>query len=95
MLRKIGFGVVRELVGHGIGEKLHEEPQIPNFGQKGSGPTIESGMCFAIEPMINLGSEAIFTKTDNWTVCTQDGKTSAHFEQTITVDKNAARILTI
>ena len=90
-----GFGVVRELVGHGIGEKLHEEPQIPNFGKKGSGPTIESGMCFAIEPMINLGSEDVYTKQDGWTVCTKDKQPSAHFEHTITITNDGPRILTI
>ena len=90
-----GFGVVRELVGHGIGEKLHEEPQIPNYGIKNTGPVIQEGMCFAIEPMINLGTEKIFTKSDNWTVCTKDGNSSAHFEHTITIDKNGPVILTI
>ena len=90
-----GFGVVRELVGHGIGENLHEEPQIPNFGLKGTGPIIKEGMCFAIEPMINLGSEEIYTKPDNWTVCTRDGSASAHFEHTITISSDGAKILTI
>ena len=90
-----GFGVVRELVGHGIGENLHEEPQIPNFGLKGTGPLIKEGMCFAIEPMINLGSEQIYTKPDNWTVCTKDGSVSAHFEHTITISSDGAKILTI
>ncbi len=90
-----GFGVVRELVGHGIGEKLHEEPQIPNYGSKNTGPVIKEGMCFAIEPMINFGTEEIYTKDDNWTVCTKDGKSSAHFEHTITIDKNGPVILTI
>ena len=90
-----GYGVVRGLVGHGIGTKLHEDPQIPNFGSPGQGPRIEAGMCFAIEPMINFGTESIYTKSDNWTVCTEDGKPSAHFEHTITVTKNGPRILTI
>ena len=90
-----GFGVVKELVGHGIGEKLHEEPQIPNYGEKNTGPEIKEGMCFAIEPMINFGSDKIYTKTDDWTVCTKDGFPSAHFEHTITIDKNGAKILTI
>tara|TARA_Y100001970_G_C14221651_1_gene853046 strand:+ start:929 stop:1672 length:744 start_codon:yes stop_codon:yes gene_type:complete len=90
-----GYGVVKELVGHGIGEKLHEEPQIPNYGSKNTGPIIEEGMCFAIEPMINFGSEEIYTKSDNWTVCTKDGSASAHFEHTITIDKDGAKILTI
>jgi len=90
-----GFGVVKELVGHGIGEKLHEEPQIPNYGDKNTGDIIKEGMCFAIEPMINFGSDEIFTKTDNWTVCTKDGCPSAHFEHTITIDKEGPKILTI
>ena len=90
-----GFGVVKELVGHGIGEKLHEDPQIPNYGLKNTGPIIEEGMCFAIEPMINFGSEQIYTKSDNWTVCTKDGSSSAHFEHTITINADGAQILTI
>ena len=92
---KFGYGIVEELVGHGIGEKLHEEPQIPNFGKKGVGPKIQVGMCFAIEPMINLGTKSVFTKSDGWTVCTSDGSPSAHFEHTITVTENGPEILTI
>jgi len=90
-----GYGVVTELVGHGIGTKLHEDPQIPNFGQSGTGPIIEVGMCFAIEPMINMGSPEVYTKKDGWTVCTKDGMPSAHFEHTITITENGAKILTI
>ena len=89
-----GFSVVTELVGHGIGTKLHEEPQIPNFGRSGTGPRIETGMCFAIEPMINMGKAEVYTKKDNWTVCTKDGMPSAHFEHTITITENGAKILT-
>ena len=89
-----GYGVVRELVGHGIGNNLHEEPQIPNFGNQGSGPKIKEGMCFAIEPMINMGVPEVYTKKDGWTVCTQDGLPSAHFEHTITITKKGAEILT-
>ena len=89
-----GYGVVRELVGHGIGTKLHEEPQIPNFGLRGRGPRIETGMCFAIEPMINMGMPDIYTKDDGWTVCTQDGLPSAHFEHSITITEKGAIILT-
>ena len=89
-----GYGVVAELVGHGIGTNLHEDPQIPNCGIKGKGPKIKEGMCFAIEPMINLGTADIFTKSDNWTICTADGKPSAHFEHTVTITKNGAEILT-
>jgi len=90
-----GYGVVKDLVGHGIGTSLHEEPQIPNYGLPGKGPIIESGMCFAIEPMINLGSPDVYTKKDGWTICTTDGLPSAHFEHTITITENGAKILTI
>ena len=90
-----GYSVVTELVGHGIGTKLHEEPQIPNFGTSGTGPKIEVGMCFAIEPMINMGKPEVYTKKDDWTVCTKDGMPSAHFEHTITITENGAKILTI
>ena len=86
--------MVTELVGHGIGTKLHEDPQIPNYGHKGSGPKIKEGMCFAIEPMINMGTAEVFTKSDQWTICTVDGKPSAHFEHTITITNNGAEILT-
>jgi methionyl aminopeptidase len=89
-----GFTVVRELVGHGIGVDLHEEPQIPNYGKAGAGPLIKEGMCFAIEPMINAGTQKVYTKRDNWTVSTEDGKPSAHFEHTITVTNKETRILT-
>lgn len=89
-----GYSVVKELVGHGIGEKLHEEPQIPNYGEKNTGPIIKEGMCFAIEPMINLGTEKIYTKSDQWTICTQDGLPSAHFEHTIVVTNTGSEILT-
>ena len=90
-----GYGVVRELVGHGIGTKLHEDPQIPNYGAPGKGPRIEVGMCFAIEPMINMGTPDVYTKKDGWTVCTKDGLPSAHFEHSITITENGAKILTI
>lgn len=90
-----GYGVVRELVGHGIGTKLHEDPQIPNFGKPGTGAKIKVGMCFAIEPMINMGKPAVYTKKDGWTVCTKDGLPSAHFEHTITITETGAKILTI
>lgn len=89
-----GYGVVRELVGHGIGTKLHEEPQIPNYGESGTGPLIDVGMCFAIEPMINMGTKDVYTKKDGWTICTKDGLPSAHFEHTITVTDNGPEILT-
>ena len=88
-----GFSIVRELVGHGIGRKLHEEPQVPNFGIRGNGALIKPGMCLAIEPMINMGSYEVYTKEDNWTVCTKDGKPSAHFEHSIAITENGIKIL--
>ena len=89
-----GYGVVKELVGHGIGNKLHEEPQVPNFGLKGTGYRIQEGLCIAIEPMINLGVPDVFTKKDNWTVCTKDGLPSAHFEHSVAVLNNKVKVLT-
>lgn len=80
-----GFSVVRDFVGHGIGRKMHEEPQIPNFGIPHHGPIIKAGMTFAIEPMVNVGGYSVFVMPDNWTVKTKDGKLSAHFEQTVAV----------
>lgn len=88
-----GFSIVRELVGHGIGTQLHEEPQIPNFGNPGRGVALKAGMCLAIEPMVNLGLKDIYTKSDGWTICTRDGKPSAHFEHTIVVTQNGPRVL--
>ena len=90
-----GYGVVRELVGHGIGRNLHEDPQVPNFGSKGEGFKIEDGLCLAIEPMINLGRPDVFTRKDNWTVCTKDGLPSAHFEHSVAVVNNKVKVLTI
>ena len=92
---KNNFSVVRELVGHGIGRKLHEEPQIPNYGTKNTGAELKEGMCLAIEPMLNEGSEKIITKEDGWTICTEDGKPSAHFEHTVAVTNKGVEILTI
>jgi len=89
-----GFSVVRSFVGHGIGEKMHEEPEIPNFGSPGKGPRLESGMMLAIEPMVNEGSHEVEILDDGWTVVTKDRKLSAHFEHTIAVRDGAAEILT-
>jgi methionyl aminopeptidase len=80
-----GYSVVREFVGHGIGRSLHEEPQIPNFGERGQGLRIRAGMVFAIEPMVNIGGSATLVKEDSWTAVTVDGSLSAHFEHTIAV----------
>ena len=90
-----GFSVVRELVGHGIGRKLHEEPQVPNFGNFNQGPAIENGLCIAIEPMVNMGSFEVYTKKDNWTISTADGLPSAHFEHSIAFFDDKVKILTI
>lgn len=89
-----GFSVVRSFVGHGIGEKIHEEPEIPNFGNPDKGPRLESGMILAIEPMVNEGSHEIEILDDGWTAVTKDRKLSAHFEHTIAVRNGAAEILT-
>ena len=92
---KNGFSVVRELVGHGIGSQLHEEPQIPNFGYKNQGYQLKSGMCIAIEPMINAGKKEVYTSDDGWTIYTKDGKPSAHFEHTIAITDNGPKILSV
>ena len=90
-----GFGVVRELVGHGIGARFHEEPQVPNHGQPRRGPALREGMTIAIEPMITEGSPDTRTLADKWTVVTADGKLSAHFEHTVAVTKDGPRVLTV
>lgn len=89
-----GFSVVRDLVGHGIGKKMHEEPQIPNFGMPGQGVVLKKGMVLAIEPMVNAGTYEISTKADQWTIVTSDGSLSAHFEHTVAVTDNGAEVLT-
>jgi methionyl aminopeptidase len=89
-----GYSVVREFVGHGVGRKLHEEPQIPNFGRAGTGPKLKPGMTLAIEPMVNLGTASVCTLDDGWTVVTSDDEPSAHFEHTILITNAGAEILT-
>lgn len=89
-----GYSVVRELVGHGIGRALHEEPQVPNFGPAGQGPELVAGMVLAIEPMVNEGRENVRTLSDDWTVVTADGKLSAHFEHTVAITDDGPVILT-
>ena len=88
-----GYSVVRELVGHGIGTALHEEPQVPNYGEPKQGHKLREGMCIAIEPMINLGSKEVKTDSDGWTIRTADGEVSAHFEHTIAITANGPEIL--
>lgn len=91
--RKHRYGVVRELVGHGLGKSMHEEPQVPNYGKRGSGPVMKEGLVIAIEPMINLGRREVYTDRDGWTVRTKDGKPSVHFEHDVCVKKGKADIL--
>ncbi|MBN1292234.1 MAG: type I methionyl aminopeptidase [Candidatus Latescibacteria bacterium] len=90
-----GYGVVRALVGHGIGRNLHEDPQVPNFGVKGSGQRLKSGMILAIEPMINMGDWEVDVLSDDWTMVTSDGKMSAHYENTCVIREGYAEILTL
>ncbi len=92
---RAGFTVVREYVGHGIGREMHEEPQVPNYGQAGTGPTLKVGMVLAIEPMINAGTAAVKSLDDGWTVVTTDGSLSAHFEHTVAVGADGPVILTL
>lgn len=89
-----GIGIVRDLVGHGIGREVHEDPQVPNVGRPGQGPELRAGMVLAIEPMLSLGSDRIRTLDDRWTVVTQDGSRAAHFEHTVAVTEEGPRILT-
>ena len=91
--KKHGYGVVRELVGHGLGRSMHEDPQVPNYGKRGSGTVLKEGLVIAIEPMINLGKRNVYTDDDGWTVRTQDGKPSVHFEHDVCVKKGAADVL--
>jgi len=93
-VEKQGYGVVRELVGHGIGKKLHERPEVPNYGKRGSGLKLQSGLVLAIEPMVNLGKKDVVQEKDGWTIRTKDYKPSAHFEHTVVIRKDKAEILT-
>ena len=88
-----GYSIVRELVGHGIGTNLHEDPQVPNYGEPGKGIMLKEGMCLAIEPMINIGTKEVYTLNDGWTVKTKDGFNSAHFEHTIAIRKDGPEVL--
>ncbi len=91
--RKYGYGVVRELVGHGLGKELHEDPQVPNYGKRGSGLKLREGLVIAIEPMINMGKKEVYYADDGWTVKTKDGKPAAHYEHTVCVQKSKPDIL--
>ncbi|HEU4470513.1 MAG TPA: type I methionyl aminopeptidase [Flavisolibacter sp.] len=91
--KKHGYGVVRELVGHGLGRSMHEEPQVPNYGRRGAGPVMKEGLVLAIEPMINMGKKEVYTDRDGWTVRTTDGKPSVHFEHDVCIKKGQADVL--
>jgi methionyl aminopeptidase len=91
--RQHGYGVVRDLVGHGVGRHLHEDPQVPNYGKRGSGAKLREGMTIAIEPMINMGVKEVYHDEDGWTIRTKDHKPSAHFEHTVSIQKGKADIL--
>jgi methionyl aminopeptidase len=91
--KKNRYGVVRELVGHGLGRQLHEDPQVPNYGKKGTGPVMKEGLVLAIEPMINMGKKEVFTDSDGWTVRTVDGLASVHFEHDVCIRKGKADVL--
>jgi len=91
--KKNGYGVVRELVGHGLGRSMHEDPQVPNYGRRGTGPVMKEGLVLAIEPMINLGTKDVYTDKDGWTVRTADHKPSVHFEHDVCIKKGKADIL--
>lgn len=88
-----GYGVVRELVGHGIGREMHEDPMVPNYGRRGNGMKLSNGLCIAIEPMITMGARDIYVEADGWTVKTKDGKPAAHFEHTIAIHNGSADIM--
>jgi methionyl aminopeptidase len=94
VLDEYGYGIVRDLVGHGVGHELHEDPNIPNYGKASTGPELESGMTIAIEPMATLGSYKVYTADDGWTILTRDGSMAAHFEDTILVTDDGFEILT-
>ncbi len=93
-LRNKPYGIVRDLVGHGVGHELHEDPNIPNYGRADTGPWLQTGMTIAIEPMVTLGTERIYVGEDDWTILTQDGSWSAHFENTVLITEDGAEVLT-
>jgi methionyl aminopeptidase len=92
-VEEAGFSVVRDFVGHGIGSSLHEEPQLPNYGEKGTGIRLKTGMTLAIEPMVNMGGSEVFIKANGWTAVTKDSSLSAHFEHTVAITDNGPEIL--
>lgn len=94
ILKKQGYGIVRDLVGHGVGHMVHEDPNVPNYGRANTGPWLDAGMTIAIEPMVTLGTDRVVLGKDNWTISTADGSLSAHFEHTVLITEDGAEILT-
>lgn len=94
VLEPAGYGIIRDLVGHGVGHELHEDPNIPNYGKKNTGPVLKAGMTIAVEPMATLGDYLVTTDTDSWTIRTADGSRAAHFEHTILITNSGAEVLT-
>lgn len=94
LLNKNGYGIVRDLVGHGVGHELHEDPNIPNYGRANTGQRLDAGMTIAIEPMATMGSERVYLDEDSWTICTADGSLSAHFEHTVLITEDGHEVLT-
>jgi methionyl aminopeptidase len=94
VLKPAGYGIVRDLVGHGVGHQVHEDPNIPNYGRANTGPWLEAGMTIAIEPMATLGGERVYLHDDGWTVSTYDGSRAAHFEHSLLITEDGAEILT-
>jgi methionyl aminopeptidase len=92
-VEQFGYSVVRDLVGHGLGRQLHEKPEVPNYGKRGTGPKLQEGMVLAIEPMVNLGSRHVVQMQDGWTIRTADSKPSAHYEHDVVVRKEQAEVL--
>jgi methionyl aminopeptidase len=93
-LKKNKYGIVRDLVGHGVGHQIHEDPNVPNFGRANTGPYLQAGMTIAIEPMVTLGGDAVFMAPDHWTIKTADGSMAAHFEHTVLITEDGAEIIT-
>ena len=94
-VEKNGYSIVRELVGHGVGSHLHEDPMVPNYGKAGSGPRLNAGAVIAIEPMVNMGDKNVVFMSDGWTCKTKDGLPSAHYENTVLITENGVEILTL
>ena len=94
-LKQYNYGIVRDLVGHGVGHEVHEDPNIPNYGRANTGPWLDAGMTIAIEPMVTLGTDQVYVANDGWTIMTADHSWSAHFEHTVLITEDGAEVLTV